>query len=296
MPDFREGDETDPYLTTGEDLAAAEQLHARARSGGFREALAAYYATNSRVPAAQADRFIASTLAAEERAAAVLSQWSAWCGTGIAGPVIDIGCGTGPLLAAAPPGAALVGVDIGLRWLVLASARLRERGVAAAFACASARRLPLADATVALAASESLIENVPDASAAMAEMARIVRPGGWIGVTTANRWSLGPDPHVGLPLGGWLPDRVVAAWSARRGMVPPRRRLLGLSDLRRLFRGAGLELERVGVPTMTARQRDAASVPLRLAVDLYRMVSRSAAGRRALLAVGPSLVAVARRR
>lgn len=299
IPDLRPEGVEDPYLTRDEDLRAAERLAERAARGGFEDALEAYYETNERVSASQARRFIAGTLAAEERSRAILDAWQAWSRAAIDGDhgtVVEVGCGTGPLLVAAQaPNVRLVGLDIGLRWLVLAAARLRDRNAAAVLACASADRLPLADASVDVVASESLLENVPSTAAVLEEAARVVRPRGWLWVTTPNRWSLGPDPHIGLPMGGWLPDRVVSAYAARRGMVPPRRHLLGARELRRLMAGAAFDGISIGPPPVTDAQRQGASPVIRAAVDAYRVAARSVIGRAGLVAVGPSLIAVARR-
>lgn len=299
IPDLRAAGVEDPYLTIDEDLRAAERLAERAAQGGFEAALAAYYETNSRVSPDQAKRFIAGALAAEERARATWSRWQDRIGVWLEGRpsmVVDAGCGTGPLLVAAQaPNVTLIGVDVGLRWLVLASARLRERKVAALLVCAGATRLPVAPQALDVLASESLLENVPSASAAVAESARVLKPSGWLCLTTSNRWSLGPDPHVGLPLGGWLPDAVVARWALRHGMVPPRRRLLSAGGLRRMLHAADFTDVLIEPPAIAEAQRTGASPLLRAAVDAYRAASRFAPGRAALRAVGPSLLAVARR-
>ena len=299
IPDLRPAGIEDPYLSRDDDLRAAERLFERAQTGGFPDALAAYYETNEKVSAAQARQFIAGTMAAEERARAVLATWRDWCGVPFAGDgatLVDVGCGTGPLLVAShAPDVRLVGIDVGLRWLVLAAARLRDRGAHALLVCAGAHRLPLADAGVDVVASESLLENAPPAAGTIAEAHRVLRPGGWLCLTTANRWSLGPDPHVGFPLGGWLPEGMVRAWATRRGMVPPRRRLLRAGDLERLIASPAFEQRRIGPPPVTDAQRAGASPVIRAAIDAYRLVSRSVAGRAALVAVGPSLLAVARR-
>ncbi|HEX6314194.1 MAG TPA: class I SAM-dependent methyltransferase [Gemmatimonadaceae bacterium] len=296
IPDLRPDGVEDPYLTRDDDLRSADRLASRAEQGGFEAALAAYYETNARVPASQARRFITGALAAEERAGATWQAWQESSGTAAAGLVVDVGCGTGPLLAAAQsPNVQLIGVDVGLRWLVLARARLRERQAVALLACAGATRLPLASQAVDMVASEALLENVVPASAVIEESARVLRAGGWCCLTTANRWSLGPDPHVGLPLGGWLPDAVVARWAERRGMVPPRRRLLSAADLRRLLGGPDFTDLRIAPPSITDAQRNGASPLIRAAVDVYRAVGRLASGRAVLRAAGPSLLAVARR-
>jgi SAM-dependent methyltransferase len=301
IPDLRGWGVSDPYISFDDDLRAAERLHERAQTGSFEEALASYYETNERVTPDQARRFIAGVLAAEDRSRAVLGEWRDLADGPVADAnrrttLLDVGCGTGPLLVAASElDAGVIGVDIGLRWLVLARARLRDRGVSATLLCASADRLPLAASSIDLAASESLYENVPSAQAALTEAGRVLRAGGWLCLTTPNRWSLGPDPHVGLPLGGWLPDSVVAAWASRRGMLPPRRRLLGARETRATLSRLPFSEVRLRPPPIAESQLRGASGTVRAAVSAYRTVAGSAVGRALLLAIGPSLLAVARR-
>lgn len=53
--------------------------------------------------------------------------------------------------------------------------------------------LPLADASVDLIVSRAVLEHVADPPAAAAEIARVLRPGGWFCAWTPNRWG-----YVGL--------------------------------------------------------------------------------------------------
>ena len=151
------------------------------------------------------------------------------------------------------------------------------------------------NASADVVASESLLENAMPAAQVLGEAARVLRPGGWLRLTTANRWSLGPDPHVGLPMGGWLPASLVHAWATRRGMVPPRRHLLSAADLRGLLTPPRFERPRIGPPPVTDAQRAGASSLVRAGVDAYRVAARLSVGRAALTAIGPTLLAVARR-
>ena len=299
IPDLRGDGVTDPYLTREKDLRAAERLFERSQRGSFEDALASYYETNERVSPAQARRFIAGTLAAEDRGRAVLAAWSALIGATVPSPgstFVDAGCGTGPLLAAAAsPNVKLAGFDVGLRWLVLAAARLRDRGVKATLICAGADHIPLVDASVAVIAAESLHENVPSARVALAESARVLRPGGWLCLTTPNRWSVGPDPHVGLPMGGWFPDSVVAAWARGRGMVPPKRTLLSAGTLRTAMRALPLSDIAIVPPPIADAQLKGASSAIRGAVGAYRVIAGLAPGRALLTGIGPTLLAVARK-
>lgn len=295
IPDLRQPAHRDPYLSFDEDLRAAEHLSRRASSDGFVEALRAYYATNTRVPAAQAARFIAGTLGAVHRSRAVVADWF-----GTSPPegrlvLIDAGCGTGPLLAVLPPAVTRIGIDIGLRWLVLAAARLREQDVPAVLCCASAASLAVADASVDGVAAESLIENMPPADDLLREIGRVLRPGGRVLLTTANRHSLGPDPHVGLPLGGWVPDGIVNAWARRRGMVPPRRQLLTAHELETALVRHGMAGVRVQPAPIPAGQvRDGPGL-LRVAQRVYTGAAATTPGRLFLTRFGPGIVVTATR-
>ena len=296
IPDLRLPGTSDPYLSLDEDLRAADRLANQAERTDFASLLASYYETNARVPASQARRFSSGALAACGRADAVLAQWSSMArgAPGAGALLVDDGCGTGPLaVAAVAAGYRVVGVDVGLRWLVLAGVRAREAGVHVTLACASATALPLATAGTDIVAMESLLENVVPSGAVVAEAARVLAAGGRFWCTTANRWSVGPDPHLGLPWSGWWPDGAAARYARWRGQVPPVRRLLGARDVRRLLAAHGLGHVAIEPAVIAASQREAASGALRLAVDAYGLASATAIGRMFLAAAGPSLVVTA---
>ncbi len=91
---------------------------------------------------------------------------------------LDVGCGTGALSAAilaqcAP--ASLAGVDPSEGFLAEARTRLPAQ---VALHRAPADRLPLADATVDVVVSSLVLNFVPDAVAALREMARVTAAGG----------------------------------------------------------------------------------------------------------------------
>ena len=295
IPDLRDG-ATDPYLTNDEDLRAAERLWNESQRSIFAETLESYYRTNTRVTAAQARQFAHGAMAAEWRSQGVLDECLRDAALAPFSAFADVGCGTGPLsLAASRAGFDVYGVDIGLRWLVLAAARAREAGARFTLACADAARLPFDDGSMDVVASEGLLENVPSAGAVVEEAARALRQRGRFCAVTANRWSVGPDPHVGLPLGGWLGEGLVKRYAGWRGMVPPRRHLLDTREVRTLLRRTPL-VERRIVPTpVSDAQRAGAPAVVRLGVDAYRVVARNAAGRAALRAIGPTLLVIADR-
>jgi SAM-dependent methyltransferase len=91
--------------------------------------------------------------------------------------VIDVGCSTGHLLSdlkARLPDAALIGVDLVAAGLRKAHLQVPEALLLQADVCA----LPLEDACVDVVVSANLLEHVPDDRHALAEIVRIMRPGG----------------------------------------------------------------------------------------------------------------------
>ena len=94
--------------------------------------------------------------------------------------VLDVGSGTGralPALAAAVgPAGRVIGLDLTPE--MLAEARAKGRDKHAALVLADARRLPLPDARVDAIFAAGLVQHLPDPGAGLAELARVVRPGG----------------------------------------------------------------------------------------------------------------------
>jgi ubiquinone/menaquinone biosynthesis C-methylase UbiE len=99
--------------------------------------------------------------------------------------VLEVGCGTGLILDRARRFARhAAGVDLSGGMLAQAAAR----GLAVAQASATA--LPVADAAFDVAYSFKVLAHVPDIAGALAEMARVVRPGGWVIAEFYNARSL----------------------------------------------------------------------------------------------------------
>jgi demethylmenaquinone methyltransferase/2-methoxy-6-polyprenyl-1,4-benzoquinol methylase len=96
--------------------------------------------------------------------------------------VLDLACGTGDLafaLAARAPGAQVTGVDPSARMLDAARARAARGGHArVAFAEGTLASIPAASASVDLLTAGYGFRNTPDCDAALAECARVLRPGG----------------------------------------------------------------------------------------------------------------------
>lgn len=111
--------------------------------------------------------------------------------------VLDVGCGTGSLSYALPEAAnvaAVTGID--QTEIYLAFARGRSSDARFSFRHADARALPFGDGAFDRAFSMLVLQFIPDAEHAVAEMRRVVRPGGRV---TASVWdAFGGMPHLRL--------------------------------------------------------------------------------------------------
>lgn len=99
--------------------------------------------------------------------------------------VLEVGCGTGLILERLA-GAARRAEGIDLSPGMLAKARARGLTVREA----SATALPYSDAEFDVVASFKVLAHVPDIRTALAEMARVCRPGGRVLAELYNPWSL----------------------------------------------------------------------------------------------------------
>ncbi|MBS1692590.1 MAG: methyltransferase domain-containing protein [Actinobacteria bacterium] len=111
-------------------------------------------------------------------------QPTEWLNIPPGGTALDIGSGPGnvtsALAAAAAPDGVAIGVDISEA--MLARAVRAETGPQVGFVRADAQRLPFRDNTFDAAVSIAALQLVPDLDAAVAQIARVVRPSGRVAV------------------------------------------------------------------------------------------------------------------
>lgn len=107
-----------------------------------------------------------------------------------AASLLDAGCGDGRFLAAIAGGAArperLVGCDISARILETARRAVEMRGAEAEFVRANLERLPFEDGEFERVLSVQVVEHLVDPGAGIAELARVLKPGGVLILSTDN--------------------------------------------------------------------------------------------------------------
>jgi ubiquinone/menaquinone biosynthesis C-methylase UbiE len=105
--------------------------------------------------------------------------------------VLDVGCGQGiDLINYARSEARVTGVDLTLRHVELARAHLESLGLEGAVLQGDAEALPFPDASFDRVSSNGVLHHTPDVDRALAEIARVLRPGGRATVLVYNRRSL----------------------------------------------------------------------------------------------------------
>lgn len=126
-----------------------------------------------------------------------------WIGARASGRVLEVAIGTGRSLQFYPDAVALTGVDLSPEMLALARNRAEELGRVVELREADAEHLPFDDARFDTVVCELALCSIPRPEAAIAEMARVLKPGGrlllldHVGSTMPPLWVL-----------QWLVERV----------------------------------------------------------------------------------------
>jgi SAM-dependent methyltransferase len=178
--------------------------------------------------------------------------------------VLDVGCGVGydsRLFAErVGPGGRVVGVDLSEIMLAEAIRRTDGLGLPVSYAIGDANRLDFPDGTFDSCRCERVLEYVPDVDRAIAEMIRVTRPGGRVGVFATDFGSVvvdHPDADTTDRITRILADSFP---QGRVGRTVPRRfREQGLSEINFSVRGLVFTLPLMeivfGGVLLTARQR-----------------------------------------
>jgi 2-polyprenyl-6-hydroxyphenyl methylase/3-demethylubiquinone-9 3-methyltransferase len=152
--------------------------------------------------------------------------------------VADVGCGGGLLSEALTrAGAKVTGIDLSHKVIDIAKLHLYESNLSVDYRVQSSADMAAAEpeAYDAVCCME-LIEHVPDPTALVADLAAMLKPGGWLFMSTLNRT---PASFGAAILGAEYIMRMLPKGTHHYAQF------LKPSELGRLLRHAGLELEEV---------------------------------------------------
>ena len=122
------------------------------------------------------------------------------CHVGAESYVLDVGCGAGttPAFLVKEFGCRVVGVDIRPKMLERARETAQRAGVAdrVEFRVADVQDLPFDDNTFDAVLSESVTALPADKAKAVREYARVIRPGGYVGLNESTWLKVPPPPEI----------------------------------------------------------------------------------------------------
>ena len=101
-----------------------------------------------------------------------------WACSQTTGKTLEVAIGTGLNIASYPPGVELVGLDLSPEMLALARQRAEELGRDVDLRVGDAHALPFDAGTFDAVVCTYSLCNIPDPRSAVAEMKRVLRPGG----------------------------------------------------------------------------------------------------------------------
>jgi 2-polyprenyl-3-methyl-5-hydroxy-6-metoxy-1,4-benzoquinol methylase len=156
--------------------------------------------------------------------------------------LIDLGCGFGALsVFFAAQGATVTGIDPMADRLEVGRAVAAEHGLPVEFSPGRMEELDFADESFDLAIQNNslcYITNRQDRRSALAETARVLRPGGFLVIRNPNRWHP-RDQFTGLPLITLLPPHAATRLAGRLGRPRSEVRLVSPLEGKRELRRAG---------------------------------------------------------
>jgi len=254
IADFRL--EADPWIGLEDDREKARRLEKGSRGASLEAMVRTYWSMTPGTAVEQASRFVHHVMNAGARSREWVERLDPPGGRP-AGPWLDVGTGTGDLACAvADHGIRAVGIDVAMRWLVVARRRAELAGTHVDFICCNAEHLPFSDRTFARVVSVGTLEHCRDAEQVLAESKRVLVTRGDVRLRTVNRFTMLAEPHVGVWGVGFVPRRLAdryVRWRGGQGYA--HHHPLSSRELRRGMRRAGFTGVHVEPASLLATER-----------------------------------------
>ena len=195
-----------------------------------------------------------------------LRQLAEFCGPLAGRPVLDLGCGMGGLaVALRRAGARAVGLEPNREYGAICALRAARYGLTLPFVAAAGEALPFREGAFEVVACLDMLEHAESLEATLAEIARVLAPGGHAVVTATNRFTF-RDPHYHLRGINWLPRPWAEALIRRRGRGKEAAAFADRQALSAMhyvtYRGLAARCRRLGFAVEDTRERRVRSGPL----------------------------------
>jgi ubiquinone/menaquinone biosynthesis C-methylase UbiE len=162
------------------------------------------------------------------------------------GHLVDFGCGNGAqTLMFQQHFDKVTGVDISEEFLADFRREIAALGLADKVegVATDGGPIPLPDGSADVVTSFTVLEHVPDEMATLAEMRRVLRPGGRAILTVPNRWWIFETHGADLPLLPWNRVPLVSWWPKKIHDRWARARIYRRREIEELLIQAGFKIE-----------------------------------------------------
>ncbi len=195
-----------------------------------------------------------------------LRQLTEFCGALAGRRILDLGCGMGGLaVALRQAGALAVGHEPNRAYGAICRLRAARYGLTLPFVASTGEALPFRDGAFDAVTCLDVLEHADSLDATLAEIARVLAPGGRAIVTATNRFAF-RDPHYHLRGINWLPRPWAEAIIRRRGRGKDAAAFADRQALAAMhyvtFGGFAARCRRLGFAVEDTRERRVRSGPL----------------------------------
>ncbi len=286
IPDFRIF--PDPYLDFEEDRARTQIVLDALEQYPLRELLTYYWSYSDVTPPLLRAKFVDNAMRGESRGQRLFDLITN-DGKKLPTRFIEIGCGTGNLLATAARHVEQpVGTDIAMRWLHLSRRRFMDRGMdVPALVCCCAEYLPFKPQSFDAAVMASTFEFLKNPKDALAELKRTLTYDAHCLINTVNRFSLTNNPYAHLWGVGFLPKTWQVKYVRKRRDASFEN--ITLYSYRQMKKVAAVSFNKVDITLADVSDKTLATLPLRtrLLVKIYRGLKKIPVMRLLLKQISP---------